>query len=262
MPLNVGLITSYDSAAYHDFIDELKRSGLGFRVWAANAVMQGKNAERSVVGALKFLNSVKELDVLVITRGGGSIAELSCFDSQLIAEAVAASRLPVLSGIGHEINTTVTDLAAHTFAKTPTAVAQFLVGRVGEFLDHLNEKGEMLSRLARESVSVERRRIQSWAAALRSGTKWILKARLGLGARGDGLKKTIHLRLQNSRVKIRSYKKLVEMADPKNTLKRGFSITRDSRGKALRSAVGLKPKQEIMTELADGVFTAEVKGAR
>ena len=237
VPLNVGLITSYDSAAYHDFIDEIKRSGYGFRIFAVDAVMQGKNTETSVVQALRSLNAIKEIDLLVITRGGGSIVELSCFDSQLIAEAVAASRLPVLSGIGHEINTTVTDLAAHTFAKTPTAVAQFLVGKVGEFLDHLNEKGGTLTRLAQESVSEERRRIQSWA---------------------EGLKKTIHLRLQNSRVKIGSYQKLVAVADPKNTLKRGFSITRDAKGRAVRSAASLKLKQEIVTELADGVFTAEV----
>ena len=262
VPLNVGLITSYDSAAYHDLMDEIKKSGYGFRIFGVDAVMQGKNTEKSVVQALRSLNAIKDIDLVVITRGGGSIAELSCFDSQLIAEAVAASRLPVLSGIGHEINTTVTDLAAHTFAKTPTAVAQFLVGRVAEFLDHLNEKGETLVRLSQESVSEERRRIQSWALALRSGTKWILKARLGLGTRSEGLKKTIHLRLQNSRVKIKTCQKLVEMADPKNTLKRGFSITRDGRGKAIRSVDVLNVKQEVITEIADGIFIAEVKGVR
>ena len=80
-----------------------------------------------------------------------------------------------------------------------------------------------------------------------------------MGARSDGLKKTIHLRLQSSRTKIGAYQKLTEMADPKNTLKRGFSITRDGRGKAVRSAAGLELEQEIVTELADGIFTAEIK---
>ncbi|HLD87686.1 MAG TPA: exodeoxyribonuclease VII large subunit, partial [Candidatus Omnitrophota bacterium] len=87
-------------------------------------------------------------------------------------------------------------------------------------------------------------------------------SRLALASRGDGLKKTIHLRLQNSRAKIQAYQKLAEMADPKNTLKRGFSITRDGRGKAVKSTAVLKPKQEITTELADGVFIAEVRKVR
>ncbi len=282
LPLRIGLITSHDSAAYHDFMDELKKSGYAFQVWAANAIMQGKNSEKSVAGLLKTLNSFKDIDVIVITRGGGSIAELSCFDSRLIAEAVAASRLPVLSGIGHEINTTVTDLAAHTFAKTPTAAAQFLISRVRQALEHLDEKGKLLARLALDGVITDRRKVQAWALALHSGTRKVFKdqhqhmarikeslrgmplglikaSRLGVGGRTEGLKKTIHLRLQNSRTKIKSYQKLVEMADPKNTLRRGFSITRDGRGKALRSASALKLAQEITTELADGVFSAEVK---
>ena len=81
-----------------------------------------------------------EVDVIVITRGGGSIAELSCFDSEKIAMAIAQLGIPVLSGIGHEINTTVTDLAAHTFAKTPTAIAKFLVERLKEFMEGVDER--------------------------------------------------------------------------------------------------------------------------
>ena len=99
--LNVGLITSYDSAAYHDFISELKRSGYSFRIFVANSIMQGKNTEASVVKALKTLEGINDLDVIVITRGGGSIAELSSFDSEKIAMAIAELSLPVLSGIGH-----------------------------------------------------------------------------------------------------------------------------------------------------------------
>src|SRR4029077_13028465 len=134
------LITSYDSAAYHDFISELKRSGCAFKIFMVNSIMQGKNTEGSIIKALKVLEDIGEMDVIVITRGGGSIAELSCFDSEKIALAIALSGIPVLSGIGHEINTTVADLAAHTFAKTPTAIAKFLVERLKEFIEGVNER--------------------------------------------------------------------------------------------------------------------------
>ena len=132
VPLRVGLVTADDSAAYNDFRSELHRSGFGFRVYMRNALMQGKSAEKDICKAIAELSKGKNLDAIVITRGGGSIADLSCFDSQMIAEKVAACPLPVLSGIGHEINMSITDMAAHTYAKTPTAIAQFLVNRVQE----------------------------------------------------------------------------------------------------------------------------------
>ena len=139
VPLRVGLITSDDSAAYNDFVSEFRKSGFGFQVYLRNSLMQGQKAEEDVCQAFQILNA-QELDVIVLTRGGGSIADLSCFDSQKIAEAIASSEIPVLCGIGHEINTTIADLAAHTYAKTPTAVAQLLVHHVRSFLEELEEK--------------------------------------------------------------------------------------------------------------------------
>ncbi|MBI4308910.1 MAG: exodeoxyribonuclease VII large subunit [Candidatus Omnitrophica bacterium] len=281
VPLNIGLITSYDSAAYHDFIDELKRSGYGFKIFVANTVMQGKNAESSVVKSLKFLDRMETLDVVVITRGGGSIADLACFDSQAMAEAIAQARLPVISGIGHEINTTVTDLAAHTFAKTPTAAARLLMGRTEEFLLHLREKNEELMRLAQEHVQGQHRRLRYAAGIAHTGILALLKshqqetARIGealkraplnlikqsrqkTAQQREDLKKTIHLRLQNSRAKISQQQKLIEMADPKNILKRGFSITRTREGKSVRCVQDARTHKTLITVLMDGQVASEV----
>ncbi len=283
--LNVGLITSYESAAYHDFIDELKRSGFGFNVFIVDAVMQGKNAESSVLAAMKVLNGMANIDVMVITRGGGSVTDLSCFDSEKIAMAIAASALPVLSGIGHEINTTVTDLAAHTFAKTPTAVAQLLIGRVQAFLDHLNEREEQVLELSRRAIERQRSHLKDGALTLQKSTLELLKlqhqrmARVSEGLkRASGtftkgskrrimdcqsdLKKTIHLHLQKSRDKIEQCQKLVGMADPKNILKRGFSITRSQGGKVIGSLKDAAGQKSITTQLLDGFIISDVKEVR
>jgi len=136
VPLKLGLITSDDSAAFNDFISEIKKSGFGFKIILRNTLMQGKNAEKDICNAFKDLEKIKDLDAVVITRGGGSISDLSCFDSRLIAEKIATYSLPVLSGIGHEINYTITDMAAHTYAKTPTAIAQLLIERVNTSFYH------------------------------------------------------------------------------------------------------------------------------
>jgi exodeoxyribonuclease VII large subunit len=258
--LNIGLITSYDSAAYHDFISELKRSGYAFKVFLVNSIMQGKNTESSVVKALKALEDAGQMDVIVITRGGGSIAELSCFDSEKIATAIAQSGIPVLSGIGHEINTTVTDLAAHTFAKTPTAIAKFLVERIKEFIESVDVRQERVIEALRQAFKLKRTRLKDSAFLLQTRTMELIKASgKSLGDRQEYLKKIIYLQLQNSRTKISHYQKLAQMADPKNTLKRGFSITRSQEGHLIRSTKDVKGVKKITTQLADGVINSEIK---
>jgi len=99
-----------------DFIKKPVLSPTGERVGKLKDVIVSSDHSYPIIKALKTLEGIDGLDVIVITRGGGSIAELSCFDSEKIAMTIAQLGLPVLSGIGHEINTTVTDLAAHTFA--------------------------------------------------------------------------------------------------------------------------------------------------
>ena len=257
--LNIGLITSYDSAAYHDFISELKRSGYSFKVFMINSLMQGKNTENSVVKALKILSKLGEVDVIVITRGGGSIAELSCFDSEKIAVEIAQSGIPVLSGIGHEINTTVTDLAAHTFAKTPTAIAKFLVERLKEVLEKIDERQNRIVEALGHMFKNRRTLLKNNAVLLQTQTLGLIKNHHQRLVSITDLKKIIHLHLQNSRTKISQYQKLAQMADPENTLKRGFSITRTREGHLVRSVKDVKVIKGITTQLIDGIINSEVK---
>ncbi len=279
--LNIGLITSHDSAAYNDFIDELKQSGYGFRVFLANAIMQGKTAESSVVAAINVLSRMENIDAIVITRGGGSIAELSCFDSETIARAIAQCPYPVITGIGHEINTTVTDLAAHTYAKTPTAVAQLLVSRVHDFLSGLEERRKNLLDLVSQKMMDEKNELRNRAVSLQSSTMQYLRAhREHLLVVADGLKrlplarvksqqkilnekkarflKTIQLNLANAATKMKHYQKMIDLASPANTLKRGFSISRTMSGKAVRSARHLQAGDQMLTQFLDGSVQSEI----
>jgi len=280
--LNIGLITSYDSAAYHDLLSELKNSGYAFRVFMLNSVMQGKNTEGSVIQALSRLQGMDEIDVIVITRGGGSIAELSCFDSEKIATAIAQSRLPVLSAIGHEINTTVTDLAAHTFVKTPTAIARFLVERLEEFLRRMDERQTRIMEGARGVLAGRHHHLKEASMVLHSQTQGLIKShhqklagmkeglkrlqasllkesRRTLSEQHNHLKKIIYLHLQNSRTKMNQFQKMAELADPQNTLKRGFSITRSREGRLIRSVKDVQGVKALCTQLVDGLIQSDVK---
>ena len=125
LPLRVGLITSENSAAYNDFVKELLGSGQAFQILFFDARMQGEETVRTVVRGLQVLVS-EQVDAIALIRGGGSTTDLAWFDREEIARAIASLKVPVLTGIGHEIDNSVADLAAHTAFKTPTAVAAFL----------------------------------------------------------------------------------------------------------------------------------------
>lgn len=129
-PLELALVTARDSAAYHDFLATLRESGFGFRVVVIDAAMQGRAAEGAVASALEAASRLP-VDACVLVRGGGSRTDLAAFDSRRVAEAVARSRIPVLTGLGHQIDESIADRVAHAAFKTPTQAAAFLVERLG-----------------------------------------------------------------------------------------------------------------------------------
>ena len=151
MPLRVGLVTSHESAAYHDFLSSLGESGFGFEVRFVHAAVQGRQAESEVISALDLLRR-QPVDCVVLVRGGGSRSDLAVFDSRGIAEAIADSPVPVLTGLGHQIDLSIADRAAHTALKTPTQAAEYLVQRVREGDVRIAELRRRLAEAALVSV--------------------------------------------------------------------------------------------------------------
>jgi exodeoxyribonuclease VII large subunit len=147
VPVRVGLVTSVGSAAHADFLDELGRSGLGFRVTVVDTRVQGIDAAGSIVAALSYLDRAA-VDVVAVVRGGGAQTDLVAFDTEAVAIAIATARHPVLVGVGHEIDTTVADHVAAISLKTPTACAAAVVERVIAFDRRLGEVGHSIGRAA------------------------------------------------------------------------------------------------------------------
>jgi exodeoxyribonuclease VII large subunit len=148
LPLTVALVTSEGSAAYHDFVATLAESGYGFRVLLVHAAVQGRTAERELTSALLFAGRAGATDCVVLIRGGGAKSDLAVFDSRAVAEAVARAAVPVLTGLGHEIDESIADRVAHTALKTPTKVAELLIGRVAAAERSLAERRAALARAA------------------------------------------------------------------------------------------------------------------
>ncbi|HEX2737103.1 MAG TPA: exodeoxyribonuclease VII large subunit, partial [Acidimicrobiia bacterium] len=158
VPLRVGLITSKGSAAYHDFVHELERSGFDWQVVLADVRVQGGAAPRRVTWALRAFASL-DVDVVVVVRGGGARSDLAAFDSEPVARAIALMPMPVFTGIGHEIDRAVADEVAHSCFKTPTACAQALVEQVCTYLDRMTELSNDVVTSAQRRLTADRRMV-------------------------------------------------------------------------------------------------------
>lgn len=280
VPLRVGLVTSGGSAAYHDFVHELEASGYAFRVAHGDVRVQGAGAERRIVYALRALGG-RGLDVVVVARGGGSRTDLNPFDTEAVARAIAAMPVPVITGIGHEIDRTVADEVAHTCAKTPTAAAGFLVSAVAgydERLRHLSHRiaGEArgacgladqhLRATVRRAARVVPRATQRSARALDDRRRRVVeRARAGLrvadralDARAARIGPAASRATRDAVRVLDAAEARVRALDPQRVLERGYSITRDAEGRVVRSVDAIPDGAVLVTEIVDGALTSRV----
>ncbi|MBI5539004.1 MAG: exodeoxyribonuclease VII large subunit [Bacteroidia bacterium] len=158
-PKRVAVISSSSAAGLQDFINQLHTNNYGYKIEHTlfTAVMQGSSAEESIINALNKINEqYLNFDVVVIIRGGGSQADLACFDSYWLAAHVAQFPLPIITGIGHEKDISVVDLVAHTKLKTPTAVAEFILDKFIEAELVLHDLKDRLEFIIEENITTER----------------------------------------------------------------------------------------------------------
>jgi exodeoxyribonuclease VII large subunit len=281
VPLRIGLITSVGSAAYHDFVHELDVSGFAFRVAPLDVRVQGAAASRRIVWALRQL-AARSFDVVVLARGGGSRADLAPFDTELVARVIAAMPVPVITGVGHEIDRSVADEVAHTACKTPTSCAQTLVQHVRAFVDQLDDSAHRVSSLARARAAIASQQLDEAARRVRRGAPSAITRERAhvdrthgrvqeLGRRrardaerhlGDCARRAAELArrgVTTAGLRLDASERAVRALDPRRVLERGYTVTRTGDGRVVRRAVDVAPGDELMTELASGHIASRVE---
>ena len=270
-PLRIALLTSAGSAAHADFAHELDQSGYPFEITVYDCRVQGVDAVASIVEALTLaatapaddgLSRRPPPDVVVLVRGGGARTDLAAFDHERVARAIAQCPLPVLVGVGHEIDRSVADEVAHLSAKTPTATAALLVEAVRVFHRQVEQAAARLAGLAGARLDA--------AAGRLSG------AGGRLVAAANGLVTSHHTYLDRHRTQLRYLaERCCERAateldradlhlrahDPAATLARGWSITHTAGGALVRDAAAVAPGTVLVTTVAAGTVTSTVTGA-
>jgi exodeoxyribonuclease VII large subunit len=162
------LITRKESAAYNDFTKTLFNSPFSFQLIFADCTMQGENTKRETVSAIKLMAKAK-VDVICIVRGGGSQLDLAWFDNEQIARSIVKCPIPVWVGIGHEIDTGVLDVVAHSSFKTPTAVAEVLVNTLQELLHGLELAADRLQNIVDWRMELSGRELSRKTQGVRNG---------------------------------------------------------------------------------------------
>lgn len=258
LPQRVAVISAEGAAGYGDFMKQLQvnQYGLKFYTHLFTASMQGEQTETSVIEALDRINEVQDLfDLVVIIRGGGATVDLASFDSYPLATYVANFPLPIVTGIGHDRDQTVLDRVAHTSVKTPTAAAALLIETLYEQWQHIEEQQESLLNSTKGRMERELQRLQRLANAVR-GTHATLTQQIG---RMDMMLQKIQMltsqRISREQDRLEFISRTIQMAQPDNILKRGFSITRLN-GHAVKAATEVPPGATLSIQTAEGELTA------
>lgn len=255
----VAIVSSAAAAGYRDFCNELKQGGYAFRTTLFDAVVQGQAAEESICAALAAVaERQEEFDVVVIIRGGGSASDLSCFNSYRLCSYVAQFPLPVVTGIGHDKDTSVADMVAHTPLKTPTAVAAWLTERMARLEGWLADAAMHLSELAVKATQREQLRLERMAGEVaRLGGTYCERARSRMAMLGEQLRSEVARFIERRAMFLQVAESSVEARSPEKILRLGFAVVRCD-GRAVTSAKGLKGR-EVDIQLAEGYIKAEVK---
>jgi len=239
VPLRLGIISSSQAAGWADAQQHLTESGIGFAITFCDVRVQGDAAVSQIVAALNSLSRRDDIDLVMLMRGGGSKGDLAAFDDEQIAMAISKCAHPVFTGIGHEIDTSIADIVAHTANKTPTACAQSVIAIVENFLSDLSYSAGSLRSLTQTAVERARSRIAVSVERLRTRPRTAL---------------------ERQTQKLMMHAASVRLLDPVTTMARGWSITRDSSGNVVRSISDIKKGDTVVTALADGSMTSTVEG--
>ncbi len=281
-PNRIAVITSPSGAAVHDFLRTVREGDCPVDCVICPVLVQGAEAPGEIADMLEVVNRLGGFDLIVLCRGGGSLEDLWAFNEEIVARAIFASEIPVVSAVGHEIDFTIADFAADVRAPTPTAAGQ-MISRIFEtHRNHLCVFRDRFLRLVLLSIDRERERLEvtrqalrryhpisvvaqqrqrldeRMAALLRAMRSYIQRGRADCRQFRDLLARSIENELNRKSLALRSCEHLLDSYNPLRNLSRGYAICRHRDGRYIGHVYDVKPNDLIDVVVSDGSFGAQV----
>ncbi|MCB9432531.1 MAG: exodeoxyribonuclease VII large subunit [Ardenticatenaceae bacterium] len=259
-PSKIGIVTSADAAALRDILNVLRRRYPLVQVLIAPTLVQGEQAPAQIVRALQWLDGRSDLDTLIIARGGGSIEDLWAFNDERVARAVFAAHHPIISGVGHETDFTITDFVADLRAPTPSAAAELAVPDREELYPLVLGLQNGLTADIKSRIQEARWEVQSLGQqlALHNPRRSLDSSRQRVDMLVNRLDQSMERRLTTARNRLALLEAQLTAVNPQTILARGYAIVRDPNGRLLRTAANATVGQHLHVQLSDGVIEVEV----
>lgn len=260
LPQHIGIITSASGAALQDILNTLNRRLPLARVTLAPSLVQGIEAPASLLKSLNSLNQIEDLDLILLARGGGSIEDLWAFNDENLARAIYNSHIPVISGVGHEIDFTIADFVADLRAPTPTAAAELATPiTINDLYISLQTDQNILDDTINQAIATRSYQLELRNLDLRrlSPIQRVNNAIQTLDVLRERLDRTIQSHVQQLRVHLQHLDSRLETLSPIAVLKRGFAIVNDVQsGKLVSQAGQTSENQAVQVRFADGKVPA------
>jgi exodeoxyribonuclease VII large subunit len=261
-PRRIGLVTGSDAAARRDVTTTIHTRFPPARILVAETLVQGPRAATGIVEALRAISGEPGIDVVILTRGGGSFDDLLPFSDESVVRAVAACPVPVVSAVGHEQDTPLCDLAADVRASTPTAAGKLVVPDLEALRVELTRAGGSLERSVRRMIEREREGLTRTRSALERGARRTLdRDAQRLSLLRDRLRRGPALLVERRRSTLERAAGQLAALSPRATLSRGYAIVRAG-DSVLRDTERLAQGDRVDVELAEGGFGARVEDVR
>jgi len=263
VPQRIAVISSANAAGYTDFMKHLKGNSFGYVFYSAlfESPMQGIETESGIINSLdRIASHIDKFDLVVIIRGGGSQIDLSWFDNYNIAFYVTQFPLPVITGIGHEKDLSVTDIVAHRSLKTPTAVADFIIGCMNDTDNHIIDLTNEIVDRSMLMLTESKTKIETARSRLVPVAKaQLISNRTVLIRSKEFLANALKNRLKIINNQLIGFGNSLKILDPENVLKRGYTIT-SLNGKILKKCKQVKKEDILETKFIDGSVSSKVFG--
>ena len=261
-PQTIGIITSTQAAALHDVLTTLERRAPYARLILYPTLVQGSEATAQIVSALEAANRHAQADVLLLCRGGGSLEDLWCFNEAAVVRAIAASTLPIISGVGHETDTTLADLAADVRAPTPTAAAEMIAPDKTRMLSLLGMQRDRLRQRVTRQLDEAAMRLDGYSARLRSPMALLERQQDRLAQYQTRLGHWAERSLSREQRRLGELSLRLQALDPEQPLQRGYALVTDEQGHLIDSIHKAPPQTAVELRLADGRLQARIESVR
>lgn len=253
-PKSIAVVTSPQAAAWGDIQRTLKRRQPGILVLFSPALVQGDQAPASIVQAIERVQRDGRAEVLILSRGGGAIEDMACFNDERVVRAIAECSIPVVAGIGHQRDESLADLVADICAHTPTAAAAQAVPLLSDLYTTHRERVAEISRVMAnrlDDASEDLYRLRGRLQRLHLDRQ-IRQETQAIAWQRQRLVQSMTQRLQEATQHCRLLQQKLITLDPEAVLRRGYAVVRQTNGTVARSAAELKPGQELTIKLAQG----------